>query len=138
MPPQSDAGWTRLCEGILRSKFGRAPSTATVDALQILKTEERSRHQASRRLTAKLALAASFAALVLWAFSWYRNGPADDASLQPEMKESQDRPVNQSDRASIDLADRRPAIASDPKELRNEKIASRTVRCEVWLNIPGN
>src|SRR5262245_8736560 len=114
MPPQSDAGWTRLCEGILRSKFGHAPSTATAGALQILKTEERSRHQASRRLTAKLAIAASFAGLVLWAFSWNRNGPADDASSQPEMKENQDRLVNRPDRASIDLGNRLPAIASGP------------------------
>lgn len=62
-------GWTRLCEGVLRSKFGRMESSAVANAIETLASEKIRRQTQSRRWLLKTAAGLVFAGLISWAVS---------------------------------------------------------------------
>src|SRR5262245_26990416 len=64
---ERDAGWTRACEGILRTELGAWNSHAVDRAMNILAAEEHARSDRSQKVAIMFAVAACFVSLLVFA-----------------------------------------------------------------------
>ncbi len=107
-------GWTRLCEGVLRTNFGRIESNAVAGAMKALSLEEARRQEWSRRWILRIAALLVLGGIISWGIStrWQNLNLKDEPPA--------------------------PTVTSQPVTPAPAVAPSGSILLEIWRDVPGD